>query len=271
MAKLGDRAPAAKRPDDPLAWIAATMETALRAQRSGRGAEAAACYRRVLAADPSNFDATHMLALTEYECGRYDDAIPLLRRAIELRPDLGIAKHNLRLIESMPQIEDGVCRDIVPRLLPRIERVRDVSRFAPSAASVHIVASDAESADERSMLEKLTTAFAPRPIEVWTHGDTAPGSATRRVVPETGDHPAGGVLVLFGRSPAQAAWLAAARAERLLLAVVRDEACALVDRVDEASLCDPKPGVVCASIPLAERLGLPRDAVISLPGTEQRP
>src|SRR5438105_15850570 len=77
------------------------MQAALRAQQSSNVIEAAALYRRVLSVDPANFDATHMLGLVEYESGRYETALALLRRATELRPDLGAPRHNLRVLESM--------------------------------------------------------------------------------------------------------------------------------------------------------------------------
>src|SRR5215475_3815118 len=72
-----------------LSWIPGVMRAALAAQKSGRCREAAEGYRRVLAVDPSNYDATHMLALVEYEDGDQETALALLRRAIDLRPDIG--------------------------------------------------------------------------------------------------------------------------------------------------------------------------------------
>jgi len=238
------------------------MEEALRAQRGGRGAEAADWYRRVLGLDPSNFDATHMLALIEYEYGRYESAIELLKRAVELRPDLGMARHNLRLLESTPQFEDGVCRDIVPRLLSRIEPVRDVASFAASASRVHVVLGDDVGPGERRMLEQLATALVKRSIEIWTYGAAVDG--LRTIAPDAGVHPRGGLLVLFGTSPAHALWLDDAAPERVLLAVARDAPCALIDRIDQAAMAgNAKPGVVCASAALAERLGLPSYAALA--------
>jgi tetratricopeptide (TPR) repeat protein len=240
------------------------MEEALRAQRGGRGAEAADRYRRVLEADPSNFDAIHMLALIEYEYGRYESAIELLKRAIELRPDLGMARHNLRLLESMPQIEDGVCREILPRLLTRIEPVGDLASFAASTSRVHIVLLDDFVPAERRMLKQLCAAVAPRSIAFWTHARAAEGRSAHTIALEAGRHPLGGLLVMFGTTPSQATWLDAAGPERILLAVARDAPCALIDRIDEAEQAgDPKPGVVCATASLAERLGLPIHAALA--------
>jgi replicative DNA helicase len=97
------------------------LREALRAQRSGRTVEAAQAYRRVLDVDPSNFDTSHMLGLVGYENSRYDQAMALLKQAIELRPELGTPPHNLRLLESMPVIELEICREVLPRLVARVD------------------------------------------------------------------------------------------------------------------------------------------------------
>jgi hypothetical protein len=115
------------------------------------------------------------------------------------------------------------------------------------------------------MLDRLRVGFGQRSTALWTHGNAPAGWHARTIAVDVGAYPKGGLLVLLGRSPLQATWLGASRPERILLAIVRDEPCMLVDRIDEASLLDPKPGVVCASSVLAQRLGLPANAVISLP------
>jgi hypothetical protein len=246
-----------------LSWVPQVMQAALRAQQSGRGSEAAAGYRRVLAVEPSNFDATHMLALVEYECGRYESAIALLRQAIQLRPEIAIARHNLRLLESMPRIEDAICREILPRLIVRVEPLSDVSRFASSATRIHLVLVD--DVNGRPVLERLRRAFGQGQLQLWRQpGSSSARGDTRLLEIGAGIQPAGGVIALVGASRSQAAWLGTARAERVLLVVVRDEPCAIIDRIDEVSLLgDPKPGIICATVALAERLGFPRHAALA--------
>ena len=247
-----------------VSWVPQVMQEALRAQQSGRGREAAAGYRRVLAAEPTNFDATHMLALVEYECGRYDSAIGLLRLAIELRPEIASARHNLRLLESMPRIEDGICREILPRLMARVEPVTDLARFASAARRAHLVLVDDANGEERPALERLGRAFGAGKLQVWGQpGTSSTAGDTRFAEIGAGMQPEGGVIALVGTSRSQAAWLGASRAERVLLVVVRYEPCAIIDRIDEVSLlADPKPGIVCSTLALAERLALPRDAAL---------
>src|SRR6516164_1450713 len=63
-----------------------TIDQAKALHRMGRIAEAEAVYRSVLAHDPRQFDALHLLGLIRYQQGRAGEAYELLSRAIELRP-----------------------------------------------------------------------------------------------------------------------------------------------------------------------------------------
>jgi protein O-GlcNAc transferase len=55
--------------------------------QAGRLAEAEACYRRVLAAQPNHADALNMLGALAHQVGRSDVAVELIRRAIEIDGD----------------------------------------------------------------------------------------------------------------------------------------------------------------------------------------
>jgi protein O-GlcNAc transferase len=63
-----------------------TIEQGKALHRMGRIVEAEAVYRSVLARDPSQFEALHLLGLIRYQQGRAGEAHPLLSRAIKLRP-----------------------------------------------------------------------------------------------------------------------------------------------------------------------------------------
>src|SRR5215813_2370685 len=63
-----------------------TIERARALHRMGRIAEAEAVYRSVLAHDPRQFDALHLLGLIRYQKGRAGESQELLSRAIALRP-----------------------------------------------------------------------------------------------------------------------------------------------------------------------------------------
>ena len=55
----------------------------LKHHQAGRLAEAEACYRRVLAVQPGNADALHLLGLISEQAGRHDIAVEMIARAIK--------------------------------------------------------------------------------------------------------------------------------------------------------------------------------------------
>jgi protein O-GlcNAc transferase len=63
-----------------------TIDQGKALHRMGRIAEAEAVYRSVLAHDPRQFDALHLLGLIRYQQGRAGEAHELLSQAIKLRP-----------------------------------------------------------------------------------------------------------------------------------------------------------------------------------------
>ena len=67
------------RPEDAAEFLAAGLEH----HRAARLAEAEACYRRVLAAQPNHPDALHLLGLIAQQVRRYDVAVELIGQAIK--------------------------------------------------------------------------------------------------------------------------------------------------------------------------------------------
>src|SRR5215471_13034610 len=74
-----------RQPRDPTLSMQA-IEKGKALHRVGRIAEAEAIYRAVLARDPRQFDALHLLGLIRYQQGRPGEAHELLSQAIKLRP-----------------------------------------------------------------------------------------------------------------------------------------------------------------------------------------
>jgi tetratricopeptide (TPR) repeat protein len=62
---------------------------------AGRLLEAEAYCRQVLAAEPREPDATHLLGLIAHQSGKLDEAITQLRRAVALAPDMPLYHANL--------------------------------------------------------------------------------------------------------------------------------------------------------------------------------
>jgi hypothetical protein len=240
------------------------MREALLAQQDGNLVQAAERYRRVLAADPSNFDALHMLGLIEYESGHYEIALGLVRRAIELQPNLGTPRRNLRLLESMPRVEAEICREVLPRLARRVDLAVDATSLA-TAARVNVVIGETLDEEERRALAQIVAACGTAPVSLWDElagGAQAEGARALSAV----EHPRGGALVLLGAARSLAAWLSEARAERVLVVATRAAPCEIIDRIDELSAAGYyRPGLLCATRALADRLRLPQVSTLPQP------
>jgi FkbM family methyltransferase len=95
----------------------AIIQDGLALHRAGQLAQAGALYRQVLAGDPANFDATHLLGMLALQSGQAPDAIELMRRAIAIRPDDATARSNLglayratgRLDDAEASLRESVC------------------------------------------------------------------------------------------------------------------------------------------------------------------
>jgi tetratricopeptide (TPR) repeat protein len=242
------------------------LQAAQQAQLSGNALEAAALYRRVLEADPTNFDAIHMLGVAEYQSGSYETAIALVRRATELRPDESKARSNLQTLQSLPLIEREICRDVLPRLLHRVDCTIDLIVLAASAPAVHLVVGALPPSAEPGLM-RLVAALSGARLTLWVEpGTVAPVRDARTLDRVAGNQPEGGLLLLYGTSASNAGWIEGARASRVVLIVAEDDPCAVIDRLDELfGLGAEQPGLLCASRELAERLRLPTNAVVPAP------
>ena len=101
--------------------------------------EAAERYEEVLKLDPLHFDATHMLGVVQYHRGRFDDALRLLTRAVQLRPNVAEAWGNLNIVQTARRREEELCRGVLPRLAPLVRQVDNLAALAASASVVHLV------------------------------------------------------------------------------------------------------------------------------------
>ena len=81
---------------DPISSVVTELLAAgIEHHRVGRLAEAEACYRRVLAAQPSHFEAYSNLGAALKGQGKVDEAVAAYRQAIGIRPDYFRAHFNL--------------------------------------------------------------------------------------------------------------------------------------------------------------------------------
>ncbi len=72
-----------------------TIKDGLAHHRAGRSREAEAAYRAILAAEPENPEALHLLGVLEQQRGHLKPAVELMRRAIALRPKVPTYHRNL--------------------------------------------------------------------------------------------------------------------------------------------------------------------------------
>jgi protein O-GlcNAc transferase len=76
---------------------------------AGRLAEAEACYRRVLAAQPSHAVAYSNLGITLKDQGRLDEAVAAYRQAIGIKPDYALAHSNLgNALKDQGKLDEAV-------------------------------------------------------------------------------------------------------------------------------------------------------------------
>jgi protein O-GlcNAc transferase len=100
--------------------VAALFGAAVAHHQAGRLAEAEACYRRVLAAEPSHADALHLLGVIALQVGRHDVAVDLIRQAIRLNasnPDYFSDLGNACFAQGNLEAAVAACREVI-RLAP---------------------------------------------------------------------------------------------------------------------------------------------------------
>jgi Flp pilus assembly protein TadD len=64
--------------------VAELLKVGAKHHQDGRIAEAEACYRKVLVAQPNHPDALHQLGVVINQAGRHDLAVELIRLALQL-------------------------------------------------------------------------------------------------------------------------------------------------------------------------------------------
>ncbi len=89
--------------------IPQALANAIAHHRAGRLREAEEIYRQILAADPDEPDALHLLGLIAHQTGRYDAAVEQIRQAVGLRPDSARFHNSLAVVyAALGQLADAV-------------------------------------------------------------------------------------------------------------------------------------------------------------------
>jgi tetratricopeptide (TPR) repeat protein len=239
------------------------MGDALVAQQGGRMRNAANLYGLVLAEDPANFDATHMLGVIQYQRGRFDDALVLLRRATQLRPDVATARHNLSLVEAISMNELELCRDALARAATLVEPISDIAGLLHEARLSHLIVAEDFAEQDGIILQRLVAEGPSDGVHVWATSDAQFRSSDVTVLDAMEQsHPVGGLMIFFGVRHSSLAWLGAAQPKRVVLVVTRDDPSALLDGIRKLSLEGRRRiGLAYATSALAARIRFPRGAL----------
>jgi len=106
--------------------VANLLGAGLKHHQAGRLAEAEACYRRVLAAQPDHADALHLLGVVAHQAGRHDLAVELIGRAIKQN------RQNAAYFCSL-----GVALNNQGKLDEAVTAYRQAIRIKPDLAEAH--------------------------------------------------------------------------------------------------------------------------------------
>jgi tetratricopeptide (TPR) repeat protein len=84
------------------------IDAALAHHRAGRLQEAEQAYRQILAQNPNDPDALHLLALLAHQVGHTQAGIELLERAVALKPDPQFFSNLAELYRTVGQFDKGI-------------------------------------------------------------------------------------------------------------------------------------------------------------------
>ncbi len=121
--------------------IKQAIDIALQHHQARRFGDAERIYRQILAAQPNNADAMHLLGAVALEAGRFDLAVQLMQRAIAVNPNVAVFHGNL-----------GEAQRRARKFEPALESYRRAvaldPKFTPAYSNMGIVLRDLGRLDE---------------------------------------------------------------------------------------------------------------------------
>ena len=86
-----------------------SLDEAVALHQSGRIDAAADAYRRILEQSPDDPNALHLLGVATLQSGQAEEAVRLITRAIEVRPNVGLYHLNLATaLRSLRRIDQSI-------------------------------------------------------------------------------------------------------------------------------------------------------------------
>ena len=246
--------------------ILSLLTSALEAQKAGRLSEALEHYQSVVASQPDNFDARHMLGVVHYQRGDLELARQHVAAAVRLRP-LEVAAHkNLLLIDMALErrgVEQDICREVLRRLVPRCvaREPAEGNRRWPDG-DLDIVVLKADIGASWADVERLVLWFGSRAVTVWAESGPLQQRQTtftvRMIELESGAVPRTDNVVFYGADRSPGNWFASMTAKGLGLYCSDEAHCVLLDRIPELAGEGRAPlRLLFASAAQARRIGLP--------------
>lgn len=124
--------------------VAQALRIALDHQRAGRLAQAEGIYRQVLAVEPNNANALHLLGLVAHQHGQYAAAVDLIGRAIRIRDSVPDYHTNLgEALRAQGMVDQA------------LEAQQCAARLAPNVAEIQVNLGNAYQ-DGRRLAEAIT-------------------------------------------------------------------------------------------------------------------
>lgn len=216
----------------PASDLRERLHDALARQQAGDLAGAATRYEEILAREPRNFDALHMLGVVRFQQDELARARDLLERAVVLEPSMPAAQVNLGLVrdaERLRAAEVDLCRNVLPRLAPLC---------APADARLDERAPADVLVADRGPDDTLLARVARRrhPARVHRAPPFVAGSVARAAPPAVGwldtDE---ALVVMFGLDEPLALWGEPPASRARVLVVTRDAPELVHDRLRELS------------------------------------
>ena len=246
------------------------MLSALQAQLSGRFDEARRLYESVVASNPNNFDAVHMLGVVCYQQGDFDRAREFVAAAVRMRPVEAAPHKNLSLIDQARErrlVEQEVCREVLPRLAARcVAPPRQDERDCWKQAEVDVIALKRNLEGSEPELTALIRWLNPGAMTLWlTPAAKRPAErdfAVRLIGANNGAVPRRDRVVFFGADLSPGEWLSESTATDVALYCNAEPPCLLLDRIPELARegCTPLR-LLYLSVAEARRIGLPGTVV----------